>query len=181
MATVKTFSGSKTQVDTSAASVTGKPVIYVIPPGAELVPGPLFFGLHGDSVDPSMVPQGYVNDFSGSNCKPNYKAKEYQPAFVKQVSENYAEVGAPNNFGLKSLGTAWDIFPGAERSLEPMNLDNGRVNYPMYNLLQPLPYWNIKIVNAQQLASYESGNKVLVTQVPAEYTPAGVPNLYLGK
>lgn len=166
------------QADTNLAKVTGKPVIYVIPPGAELVPGPLFFGLHGDSIDPSEVPQGYVHGFAGLSGKTDYKAKHYEPAYVKQVSENYAEEGAPTVEGIKSLGIAW---PGGQRTLGPMRLDNGRVNYPQYNLLQPLPYWNIKIVTAQQLASYESNNKVLVTQVPVDYVPAGVPNLYLGK
>lgn len=146
--------------------------LYVEPPGTVLEPGPQLFGLPGDKVDPGDVPQPYINGFDGNptNGKPNFKAKFFEPAYVKQVGENYAEIGAPDSRSIQSM-----------IHLDIAKLGHGIVDSPQYNLLQPVPFWNVHVTTPTELAAYEQQNKVLVTQVPAEYVPGGAPNLYLGK
>jgi hypothetical protein len=155
--------------------------IYVTPPNAPLQPGPLHFGIAGNTVDASALPVPFIRSIDGSAGKTNWGSKFYEPAYVKQVSANYAKVGAVDSRSIKSLGQAWLGTPNAARTLQPSLLQNGPAQFPEFNLLQPIPYWNVQIVTPQQLAAYETGNQVLVTQVPAEYSPAGPPNLYLGK
>jgi hypothetical protein len=151
--------------------------IYQMPAGTTLVPGPLFFGLAGDSVDASRVPQATINPFEPmaeqNPAKPDYKSKNYEPAYQIQVGENYGRNPPPNINALK--------FLGPYQSMHTTMLGNGPKTTPQFNLLQPLPYWNVFVVSPQVLASYESLSGELVTQVPSEYVPAGVPNLYLGK
>lgn len=155
--------------------------VYVTPPGAPLQPGPLHFGTPGFTPDASALPVPFIRSIDGRDGKTNFKSPYFEPAYVKQVSANYAKVGAVDSRSIKSLGQAWLGTPGAQRTLQPSLLQNGPPQFPEFNLLQPIPYWNVQIVTPQQLAAYETGNQVLVTQVPAEYSPAGPPNLYLGK
>lgn len=147
--------------------------LYVEPPGAPLVPGPLHFGLPGDTVNASAPPVPYIVSIDGSDGKTDYSAKYYEPAYIKQVSANYAKVGVVDSRSIK--------FLGPYQSLHWVTLDNGPTEQPQYNLLQPVPYWNVQIVTPQQLAAYESIYGTLQNQVPSEYSPAGPPNLYLGK
>jgi hypothetical protein len=155
--------------------------IYLEPPGAPLQPGPLHFGTAGDAPDMSALPVPYIVSIDGRAGKTDYKAKFFEPDYVKQVGANYANVGVEDIRSIKSLGQAWAILGQEQRTLAPSNLGNGPNNTPQFNLMQPIPYWNVQIVTPQQLAGYESNYGTLVTQVPAEYVPAGPPNLYLGK
>ena len=146
----------------------GAGTIYVEPPGTQLAASPLFFGMAGDSIPPSAVPQAYIADFQpGPIALPDYKVRRYEPPYQKQVSANWANNGAPNNIGLMERPFTIQCF-------------GWPISSPQYNLLQPLPYWNVRVVSAQQLAAYESLAGNTVTQVPADYVAAGPPNLYLG-
>lgn len=160
--------------------MTSRVTLYTQPPGTPLVPGPLHFGTAGDSPDASATPVPFIVSIDGSDGKTDFKSKFYEPAYVKQVAANYAKVGAVDTRTIKYLGQAWLFSPDPVRTLEPSLLQNGPINTPQFNLMQPIPYWNVQIVTPQQLAAYESVYGVLQTQVPAEYTPAGPPNLYLG-
>lgn len=155
--------------------------VYVTPPGAPLQPGPLHFGLPGWSPDASALPAPFIRSIDGRDGKTNWKSKFYEPEYVKQVSANWANVGAVDSRSIQSFGQAWLGVPGANRTLQPSLLQNGPTQFVEFNLLQPIPYWNVQVVTPQQLAAYESAPGVLVTQLPSEYSPAGPPNLYLGK
>jgi len=146
-------------------------VIYVEPPGLVLKAGPLrAWGRPPDRNFPSFTPPPNTADnVVSSSCKPDYTSKTYQSAYVVQVGANYGNVGATPVQSIHRMTT------------EPALLGNGPKTTPQFNLLQPIPYWNVKIVTAKQLASYESNKRYLVTQVPVQYNPSGTPNLYLGK
>jgi hypothetical protein len=154
--------------------------IYVQPPGTVLVPGPLHFGLPGDSNAPSAIPQAHIhpfqpcaNDSEANGCRPvNGKDIPYRPAYVKQVGENYGLVGRVDSRSIQ--------FMGPYQNMHWTELGRGPKTTPQFNLLQPIPYWNVWAVSPQALAAWESLTGQVVTQVPASYTAAGPPNLYLG-
>jgi hypothetical protein len=73
------------------------------------------------------------------------------------------------------------MFMGPYQSMHWTELGRGPKTTPQFNLLQPVPYWNVWAISPQQLASYEALSGEFVVQVPAEYSAAGPPNLYLGK
>ena len=156
--------------------------IYTQPPGTPLVPSPLYFGAPGDSPDASALPAPFMRNVDTQVGKTDYKAKYYETEYVKQVGANWAEVGlgANDNDSIKYLGQGGP-FNTSARTLHYANLGNGPNTTPQFNLLQPIPYWNVQIVTPQQLAAYDSVYGTLQTQVPAEYVAAGTPNLYLGK
>jgi hypothetical protein len=153
---------------------------YVQPQGTPLVPGPLHFGLPGDSHDPSAIPNAVIRGFQpcatdsdACGCKPNVKSRYYEPAYQRQVGENYANNGVIDGRSI--------MFLGPYQSMHWTELGRGPKTTPQFNLLQPVPYWNVWAISPQQLASYEALSGEFVVQVPAEYSAAGPPNLYLGK
>jgi hypothetical protein len=169
-------------VNTGVTGVTtgSQTTLFVMPAGTTLVPGPLHFGLPGDSNAPSAIPQAHINPFQpcaddsdACGCKPNVRSRNYEPAYVKQVGENYGRVGVIDGRSI--------MFMGPYQSMHWTELGRGPKTTPQFNLLQPVPYWNVWAISPQQLASYESLSGDFVVQVPAEYTSAGPPNLYLGK
>lgn len=172
--------GSNTVFPQPAAGWSSGTQIYQMPAAISLVPSPLFFGLPGDSNEPNAIRQAKIHPFQpcafdsdAFGCKPNYKSTFYEPAYAKQVGENYGEVGAIDSRSIAYMGPWQD--------LHWVMLGNGPLNEQQFNLLQPTPYWNVWAISPQQLASYEQVNGMYVTQVPTEYGPAGPPNIYLGK
>jgi hypothetical protein len=172
-----------TMVNTGVSGVTTgaqAPTIFVMPAGTTLVPGPLHFGLPGDSNAPSAIPQAFIHGFQpcahdseACGCKAvSGKDIPYRPAYVRQVGENWANVGRIDSRSIK--------FLGPYQSMHATELGRGPKTTPQFNLLQPLPYWNVWAISPQQLAAYQSLTGEFVTQVPASYSAAGPPNIYLG-
>lgn len=170
-----------TMINTGVSGVTtgSQATIFVMPAGITLVPGPLHFGLPGDSNAPSAIPQPFIHDFSpGANDYPeSFRPQEgknvpYRPAFVRQVGENYANNGVIDGRSIK--------FLGPYQSMHATELGRGPKTTPQFNLQQPVPYWNVWNISPQMLSSWEALSGEFVTQVPVSYSSAGPPNIYLG-
>lgn len=157
----------------------GQPIIYTEPPGTGLVPAPLHFGTPGDVVNATALPVAFFQTVDTQQGKTDWKAKYYETDYVKQVGANYGDVGPEDVRSIKFLGQG-SAFNLSQRTMYFSALGRGPLTTPQFNLMQPIPYWNVKVVTPQQLAAYESLAGNLVTQVPSAYIPAGPPNLYLG-
>lgn len=171
--------GTMQNVGAVGVTTGSQTTYYVQPPGTTLVPGALHFGLPGDSTEPNGTPQAVIRGFQpcatdsdACGCKPT-RGKYYEPAYVRQVGENYGLVGKIDSRSIQ--------FMGPYQSMHWTELGRGPKTTPQFNLLQPVPYWNVWAISPQQLASYEQVSGTFVVQVPADYSAAGPPNLYLGK
>lgn len=107
---------------------------------------------------------------------PNYgKGEPYQPSWIPNWL-NPGEVAViPANYGQQGGSIGWqsrylDIIGNP---LEPARL----THKPQWNVLIPPVTFNLAVLTAQQLATFENAQNVQAPQIPMNFAPVGTASL----
>lgn len=127
--------------------------------------------------NPILAPGPYL-PLARAAAGPDYS--EGSPFFAKWTPNrlNPGEVLVqPANFGQQGGAVGWQAMRlniiGPGNPLEPTSLPHK----PVWNIMVPSVAWNLQVLTAQQLATFENSNDVQAPQVPMAFSTPGTASL----